>query len=90
MATKNTKGHKYMCPFTFLLKLALSSCLSLLLTLNAGLFVMLSLAKLGKNTGLYALSFKATKCIVKSFIFFYSNFCHLYIPPLEQSREKFS
>ena len=60
-----------------LLKLALSCSLSLLLTLYAGLLVMLSLAKLGHDTGLNALSLETTKCIIKSLIFFYSNFCHL-------------
>ena len=68
--------------FIKLLILALSSCLRLLLTLYAGLLVALSLAKLGKNTGLYALSLKTTKRAVKSFIFFYSDFCHFYFPSL--------
>ena len=68
--------------FIKLLILALSSCLRLLLTLYAGLLVALSLTELGKNTGLNALSLKTTKRAVKSFIFFYSDFCHLYFPSL--------
>ena len=67
---------------TKLLELALSCSLSLLLTLYAGLLVMLSLAKLGKNTGLYALSLEATKRVVESLILFNSDFSHLYFPPL--------
>ena len=43
---------------------------------------MLSLAELGENTGLLALSLKTTKCAVESFIFFYSNLCHFYFPSL--------
>ena len=62
-----------------LLILALSRCLRFLLTLYAGLLVMLSLAELGKNTRLYALSLKTTKRAVKSFVFFYSDFCHFLI-----------
>ena len=73
-----------------LLILALSSCLRLLLTLYAGLLVALSLAKLGKYTGLNALSFKTTKCAIKSFVFFYSDFCHLYFPPFAVQRDKIS
>ena len=68
--------------FYLLLILALSCCLRLLLALYAGLLVALSLAELGKNTGLNALSLKTTKRAVKSFIFFYSDFCHLYFPSL--------
>ena len=67
-----------------LLILALSGCFCLLLALYAGLLVALSLAKLGQNAGLNALSFKTTKSAVKSFIFFYSDFCHFLfsLPPL--------
>ena len=68
--------------------LALSCCLRLLLALYAGLFVMLSLAEFGKNTRLYALSLKTTKRAVKSFIFFYSDFCHSYIPPFALQRDQ--
>ena len=69
-----------------LLILALSSCLSLLLTLNAGLLIVLSLTKLGQNAGLNALSLETTKRVVKSFIFFYSDFCHLKFPPFAVQR----
>ena len=65
-----------------LLILALSCSLSLLLTLNAGLLVMLSLTKLGKNTGLLALSLETTKCAIESLILFNSDLCHLYFPSL--------
>ena len=68
--------------FIKLLILALSSCLRLLLTLYAGLLVALSLAELGENAGLNALSLKTTKCTVESLVFFYSDFCHLYFPSL--------
>ena len=68
--------------FIKLLILALSSCLRLLLTLYAGLLVALSLAELGENAGLNALSLKTTKRAVKSLVFFYSDFCHLYFPSL--------
>ncbi len=73
-----------------LLILALSCSLSLLLTLNAGLLVMLSLTKLGHNTGLYALSLETTKRIVESLILFNSNFCHLNSPPFALQRDKIS
>ncbi len=65
-----------------LLILALSCRLRLLLTLYAGLFVMLSFTEFGKNTRLHALSLKTTKRAVKSFIFFYSDFCHFLYPSL--------
>ena len=67
-------------PSIKLLKLTLSCSLSLLLALNAGLFVMLSLTKLGKNTGLYALSLETTKRVIESLVLFNSDFCHLYFP----------
>ena len=71
-----------------LLKLAFSSCFSLLLALNAGLLVALSLTKLGQNTGLNALSLKATKRAIESLVFFYSDFCHFSIfPPFAVQRE---
>ena len=70
-----------------LLILSLSSSLRLLLTLYAGLLIMLSLTKLGKNAGLLALSLKTTKCTIKSLIFFYSNFCHHYFPPFALQRD---
>lgn len=65
-----------------LLILAFSGCFSLLLALNAGLLVALSLAKLGQNAGLNALSLKATKSAVKCLVFFNFDFCHFYFPSL--------
>ena len=65
-----------------LLVLAFSGSLRLLLALYAGLLVMLSFTKLGKNTGLLALSFKTTKCAIESLILFYSDLSHLYFPSL--------
>ena len=70
-----------------LLILALSCSLRLLLALYAGLFIMLSLTELGKNARLYALSLKTTKRAIESFILFYSDFCHLYVPPLAVQRD---
>ena len=70
-----------------LLILSLSSSLRLLLTLYAGLLIMLSLTKLGKNAGLLALSLETTKCTVESLIFFYSYFCHHYFPPFALQRD---
>ena len=65
-----------------LLILTLSCSLRLLLTLNAGLLIMLSLTKLGKNTGLLALPLKTTKRAVESFMFFNSDFCQTLFPSL--------
>ena len=70
-----------------LLILSLSCSLRLLLTLYAGLLIMLSLTKLGKNTRLLALSLETTKCAVESFIFLNSNFCHHYFPPFALQRD---
>ena len=70
-----------------LLILAFSGSLRLLLALYAGLLIMLSLTKLGKNAGLLALSLKTTKRAVESLIFFYSNFCHHYFPPFALQRD---
>ena len=69
-----------------LLELALSCSLSLLLTLYAGLLIVLSLTKLGQNAGLNTLSLETTKCVVESLVFFNSDFCHLYFPSLRHSR----
>ncbi len=65
-----------------LLILALACSFGLLLTLYAGLFVMLSLAKFGKHTGACALSLKATQSTVEGFALLQLYFCHFYIPPL--------
>ena len=74
--------------FYELLILSLSSSLRLLLTLNAGLLIMLSLTKLGKYTGLLALSLETTKCTIESLILFYLNLCHLHSPPFALQRDK--
>ena len=76
--------------FEALLKLTLSCCFRLLLALNAGLFIMLSLTKLSHKTGLLALTLKAAKCAIKSFIFFYSDFCHRISPPFAFGKETFN
>ena len=62
--------------FFELLVLTLARSLRLLLTLYAGLLIMLSLAELGEHTGSRALAFKAAKSAVKRLILFYSDFCH--------------
>ena len=65
-----------------LLILTLSSSLRLLLALYAGLLIMLSLTKLGKNTALLALSLETTKCAIESLVFFNSDLSHFLYPPL--------
>ena len=72
------------CFFEVLLVLTLSCRFGLLLTLYAGLFIMLSLTKLGENAGLHALTLKTTQCAVKRFIFLDSDFSHLFHPPRVQ------
>ena len=57
--------------------LALSRSLSLLLTLDAGLLVVLSLAQFGKNAGLDALSLKTAQCAVERLVFLHTDLCHL-------------
>ena len=85
---KKNEYCKVLVLFLFkLLELTLSSCLSLLLTLYAGLLVVLSLTKLGQDTGLYALSLETTKRVVKSFVFFYSDFSHFISPPFALQRD---
>ena len=64
----------------FILTLACS--FGLLLTLYAGLFVMLSLAKFGKDTGSCALALEPTQSTVKGFALFQLYFCHFCFPPL--------
>ena len=55
----------------FLLELSLTGCLRLLLTLYAGLLVMLSLTNLLLDAGLGAISLKSAKGAVQRLIFFY-------------------
>ena len=67
-----------------LLILSLASSFGLLLALYAGLLIVFSLAKLGKDAGTSHCTLKATKCAIQRFAFFYSNFCHFSVslPPL--------
>ena len=61
--------------------LSLACSLRLLLALYAGLFVVLSLTKLGKDTRTSTLTLKTTECAVKRLALFYFNFCHLFSLP---------
>ena len=68
-----------------LLILSLSCSLRLLLTLYAGLFVVLSLTKLGKDSRTSTLTLKATDRTIERFVFFHSDFCQiLSLPSLLQ------
>ena len=67
---------------TKLLVLSLTCSLRLLLTLYAGLLIVLSLAELGKDSGTSTLTLKTTERTVKRLAVFYFNFCHLFFPPL--------
>ena len=71
---KKIKDVPKVRPLSKLLKLAFSSCFSLLLALNAGLLVALSLTELGENAGLSALTLKAAECIIQRLVFFNSDF----------------
>ena len=63
--------------------LSLSCSLRLLLTLYAGLFVVLSLTKLSENARTSGCALKATKCTIKRLAFFNFDFCHVFsLPPL--------
>ncbi len=66
--------------FAKLLILALACSFGLLLTLYAGLFVMLSFAKFGKHTGACALTLKATQSTVEGFALLQLYFCHVLYP----------
>ena len=65
-----------------LLILSLSCSFRLLLTLYAGLFIVLSLTELCEYTGACTLLLEATKSVIKRFAFSELNFCHFYFPPL--------
>ena len=67
-----------------LLVFSLASCFRLLLALYAGLLIVFSLAKLGKDAGTSHCTLKATKCAVQGLAFFNFNFCHFSVslPPL--------
>ena len=73
-----------------LLILSLASSFGLLLALYAGLLIVFSLAKLGKDAGTSHSSLKATECAVQRLAFLYSDLCHFCFPSLrilpEQSK----
>ena len=80
---RTVKFHRVCAIPQILFVLALSCSFRLLLALYAGLLVVLSLAKLGKNTGTSALTLKATKGTVQRLAFFNFYFCHFStLPPL--------
>ena len=62
--------------------LAFARRFGFLLPLYARLFVMLSLAKFGKDTGTGALALEPTKSTVKGLALFQFHFCHFVFPPL--------
>ena len=64
-----------------LLVLSLACSLRLLLTLYAGLFIVLSLTKLGKDTRTSTLTLKTTERAVQGLALFHFNFCHLFSLP---------
>ena len=66
-----------------LLIFSLASSFRLFLALYAGLLIVFSLAKLGKDAGTSHCTLKATKSAVKRLAFFNFNFCHFSIslPP---------
>ena len=63
--------------------LSLASGFRFLLALYAGLLIVFSLAKLGKDAGTSHCTLKATESTVKRLALFYSNFCHFSVslPP---------
>ena len=65
-----------------LLVLSLACCFRLLLALNAGLLVVLTLAKIGQDIRPCALTLEATKGAVQGLAFLHSDFCHFFFPPL--------
>ena len=67
--------------FDGLFVFALSGGFGFLLPLYAGLFVMLSLAKLGKDAGTSALPFETTQSTVKCLAFSDFYFCHSFSLP---------
>ena len=77
----NTKrGTELGSPFkvTKLFVFSLASRFRLFLTLYAGLLVMFSLAKLGKDAGASSCTLKATKSAVQGLAFLNSDFCHFF------------
>ena len=65
--------------------LVLASGLRLLAALDAGAFIMLSLADLGNDASLGAAALKTLQSAVDGFVFSYMDLRHLYFPPSEVS-----
>ena len=61
---------------------SLASSFRLFLALYAGLLIVFSLAKLGKDAGTSGCTLKATKCAVQGLAFFNLYFCHVLFPSL--------
>ena len=72
---------------TKLFVFALSCCLGLLLALNAGLLVMLTLTHLTHDARLGYLSLKSAECVFKRFVFLDSDFCHFISLPSLSAKE---
>ena len=80
---KKRTAHLSACGSFFailLLILALACSFRLLLALYARLFVMLSLAKFGKNTGTCDLTLEPTKSTVAGLALLQLNFCPFLCP----------
>jgi flagellar biosynthesis protein FliP len=96
MPFKKNKKSELLMQLAFLVRnsilliLALACSFRLLLTLYAGLFVMLSLAKFGKNAGSGALTLKATQSTVEGFALFQLYFCHVLFPSPRGDKLKLS
>ena len=63
-----------------LLVLSLACCFRLLLALNAGLLVVLTLAKIGQDVRPCALTLEAAESTVQRLALFYLDFCHDFFP----------
>ena len=62
------------------LPLALAGRFGLLLALDAGLLVVLTLAKIGQDVRPCALTLEATESTVQRLALFYLDFCHDFFP----------
>ena len=80
-AYRDRKNKKRSFCFSFferqLFEFTLSCSFLLLLALNAGLFVVLSLAELGKHTCASHLTLEATQSYVERLVFTYFNYRHV-------------
>jgi hypothetical protein len=87
------KKRAFYCPLSQfqvfkLLELALTSRFGLLLALDAGLLIALSLTEFSENTRSLTLSLETTESTVESLVFLYSYFCHyLSLPSHGKQRE---